>query len=260
MTVVTARSSHILKKRINRFFEATSSRKKVCEFISHIAAENDVLVFGGCIRDIALFGVKAFDSDIDLVFCGEQEELDELLSSYTKNKFGGYRLKIGTWDIDIWALRSTWAFKNQHIEFVASSSLLNTTITNWDSIFFSWCNKTLVYSKNYFKDLNDGYLDLVLPDNPNNLGCLTRIFRFYLMKQANIFSPKLRQYLINQLAIHSDKQILEYERKSYPNNIYLNEQSVVTIRNWIERRDNELIPTELAVVNKTKDMFRITNN
>ena len=78
-----------------------------------------VLLFGGMLRDLSLVGNVGFKSDIDLVIDTEEDEsLDYLLKTYSakRNKFGGYRLCLSKWKVDIWMLKSTWAFREGYVK------------------------------------------------------------------------------------------------------------------------------------------------
>lgn len=61
-----ASNKSALKKRIVRFFDAPK-RSELRRFILELSELGEVIAFGGVVRDIALYGIKGFDSDIDLV-------------------------------------------------------------------------------------------------------------------------------------------------------------------------------------------------
>lgn len=246
-----------LKKRVKRFFDRNNfSRSDLVEFIDGLSTINNILIFGGCIRDIALNGVSNFSSDIDLVFCGSQESLNKSVPvSFQKNKFGGFRGNVGKWQVDIWPIKSTWAFKNEHVKFASNEDLLKTTITNWDAIFYSWNTEKLSYRKDYFQDLCEGYLELVLPQNPNLIGCIVRIIRYFLLKEAKIFSPALSRFLSFHLSNLSDSDIIFYELNSYPQSSYINHRNIALIRDAFIVNNTGFLPTELTTFYKTKDLF-----
>lgn len=257
-----ARNPAELKKRVLRFFDPQGPRKPLVNFIESLSSINDVLVFGGCVRDIALYGVKLFSSDIDLVFSGSSEELTKALKrleceyELSQNKFGGYRTVVKGWDVDLWAVKSTWAFKKGHVEYRSIDSLLETTITNWDAIFYNWNENKIICGDNYFSDMQDGYLTLNLSQNPNLTGCLVRILRFYFMKKANLFSPVIRQFIIDKIEERNVEDIVRYEIEKYPRDRYLNSECVINFLEEIKKSDNELIPTSIEPKNITKDMFK----
>src|SRR5690554_5107071 len=71
----------------------------------------NVYLFGGVLRDLALFGTRGFCSDIDLVVDEGWDTCVPFLEHLgaRKNKFGGYRLWVAGWPVDIWSAEETWA-------------------------------------------------------------------------------------------------------------------------------------------------------
>lgn len=240
---------------MQRFFSVDSPRKEAVEMLSPLLDKGDVLAFGGVVRDIALYGVKSFSSDLDLIFVGSRDHfLNELQKKGIKNKFGGYRLKVGGWDIDIWHIQDTWAFKHRKATYKNELSLLETTIMSWDSVLYSLSKKRVYCHKGYFDDLSKGYLDLVLFDNPNKFGAMIRIMRCFVLKEATVFSPKIIEFLNQNLCNHSIDEILDSEKKSY-HDTYLNRDICLYIANVISENEGSFLPAYLQRYNTTMDMF-----
>jgi hypothetical protein len=258
-----ARDSKALQRRIEDFFESTkidrinepgspsnigqstihqvvlvedytlgvpTPDEDLTEFMDQVALSlpfGDVYLFGGILRDLALYGVKGFDSDVDLVVDGSIDELKGLLSKHKaeRNKFGGYRLKVGRgssssalekyWDIDIWEAKNTWAFQEGHVQYDDITSLLQTTITNWDSILMNWRTKAVITREDYFQDIRSLYLDMVLAKNPNKLGMAVRVFRYLTTKNARKFSFEVLRYLVATSKAYSYEDLFFAEKKSY---------------------------------------------
>lgn len=258
MMASVVKNKAILKQRVLRLLSPKNDpSKKLHFFLNSVSKQADVFLFGGAIRDVALHGVSKFSSDLDFVFDGSADELDNLLSGYSasKNKFGGYRLKIVNIDIDIWALENTWAFKHGHVKCESIKSILKTTIVNWDACLFSWKKKRLFLSETYVDNLKKGYLDLVLKENPNRLGLLVRVLRYYAEKDANYLSSQLVDLISKELQKYSVGKILEYEHSSYKCS-YISERLIVYIEKSIELNVNGILPTELEKFNTTKDLFK----
>lgn len=159
-------------------------------FISSAISDGRLYLFGGIIRDMALFGKRGFNSDIDLVADGEWEVIIPFIESLgaTKNKFGGYRFNINSYDIDIWKAEQTWAIKQGHVQYKGISSLLDTTVLNWDAIVMNWDTKQFIHKKEYFHDLRNRHLEIVLESNPNPLGMFVRVLRHLIQKNAESMS------------------------------------------------------------------------
>ncbi|WP_199610467.1 nucleotidyltransferase family protein [Flocculibacter collagenilyticus] len=215
-----------LKQRIKRFFNTTNrGRQTVAQLIEQLQTSGKVYLFGGAIRDIALNGITAFSSDIDLVIDCSQDTLDLALLTLSntsikqqnikQNKFGGYRIDTGKWLVDIWPITQTWAFKHTEVVYDNVTSLLNTTVLNWDAIIYDFGEQTLIHQPEYFNALAQGHLDLVLVDNPNQTGQAVRILRTLFDKQVHTISPPLARYLTRLIHLYGEAKLREYEQHSY---------------------------------------------
>lgn len=194
MKVTVAADNNSLKKRVVRFFE---SQRAVSEFVRDLAELGEVLVFGGFVRDVALYGGRGFYSDIDLVVDCIPSELFSYFvgEDCQRNKYGGYRIDVSGWTVDVWPLIDTWAFKSGWVDFNGRDSLLLTTITTWDAVAYSFKDKQIVSSSSYLECLGRGELDVVLTKNPNPMGAFLRVLRSIYDKDAKVIMPAALRYL-----------------------------------------------------------------
>lgn len=231
-----APNKEALRKRVNRFFSSKSlANAEVNEVISSLTSCAETYIFGGMIRDIGLFGLKKFESDIDLVFDGNRELLLSALKKakikdYSKNKFGGFRVKQSKWDIDIWTTHDTWAIKEGHVDFNDVSSLLDTVLMTWDSVLYNLSTKKIIYKDDYLDDLISGRLDIVLDKNPNQLGSAVRLLRAIYGKHASYLGKSASLLLIDTLLTHDVNDLLSYEKNSFSKK-YLNASKILKLRN-----------------------------
>ena len=176
-------------------------------------------LFGGVLRDIALLGRRGFNSDIDLVVEGNWSSCVRYIESLDarKNKFGGYRLEIAGWPIDIWNARETWAIKQGLVPYKNIASLTRTTVLNWDAILMNWRTRCFVYREDYIEAINSRVLDIVLEKNPNPLGMAVRVLRHLCAKDARKITPSAAKYLANCARIYSFSDIHKEEIRSYGN-------------------------------------------
>ena len=244
-----ADNNQALKKRVVRFFDSPK-RADVLEFVKGASTVGEVLVFGGLLRDIALFGVKNFNSDIDLVVDCSSVRLfsffDECVYKFKRNKFGGYRVEIGGWTVDVWPMRETWAFKNGYVTFENRESLLQTTITNWDAIAFSFEDKQIVAAGSYLECLKIGELDIVMEYNPNPVGVLMRIIRSICDRQARILMPRLVKYLKQELPKWSASQIVNAQINIL-GKIYLSEIEYYNFRDEVFSLEEDLFGSSVLL-------------
>ena len=186
-------------------------------FASDTVIDGNVYMFGGALRDLALYGRKGPSSDIDLVVDGSWDSLVEYLiyKKAVKNKFGGYRLRIDKWPIDIWKADQTWAIQKKIVPYRGISSLTKTTILNWDSILFNWRERRVICPKNYFESLAGRSLHVVLEPNPNPIGMAVRVFRHLWLKDARQVSKKAANFLSKAAKSYTFAELSDYEQLSF---------------------------------------------
>ncbi len=207
-----------MKRKVNYFLSSPKlGRPEVKNLLDQLQGLGDVGIFGGMLRDLSLLGNEGFDSDIDLVVdAGNEGELDALLRPYrpTQNKFGGYRLKLSRWAVDIWLLKSTWAFKKGYVEDSTFADLCKTTFFDWDGIVYKVGDGTILTVDGYFDHINEKLLDINLENNPNPMGNIVKAFR-YREKYGAGFSNRLAKYIYENLEDFDPDRISTYENKSH---------------------------------------------
>lgn len=191
------------------------------DFISAAIPNGDVYLFGGVLRDLALLGRRGFNSDIDLVVEGDWSHFVSYLQflKADKNKFGGYRLVVGGWPIDIWNASETWAIKQGFVSYKGIASLTDTTVLNWDAILMNWRTRSFVFRNTYLEDVSSRMLDIVLEKNPNPLGMAVRVFRHLSLKDARKITASAARYLATCANTYSFEEIRTAEFESYGNTV-----------------------------------------
>ncbi|MCF6209238.1 MAG: hypothetical protein L3J88_13825 [Gammaproteobacteria bacterium] len=207
-----------LKKKVSYFLSSSKlGRPEVKDLLDQLQELGEVGIFGGMLRDLSLLGNKGFDSDIDIVIDASNEDaLDALLRPYRpiRNKFGGYRLKLSQWAVDIWLLKSTWAFEKGYVEDNTFADLCKTTFFDWDGIVYKVGDGTILTVDGYFDHINEGLLDINLENNPNPMGNIVKAFR-YREKYGAGFSHRLAKYIYEKLEDFDPDYISSYENKSH---------------------------------------------
>lgn len=226
------------RRRINKSFQMNLSfpdekrnsngraraPKKISHFIDSLANQlnyGDIYLFGGVLRDLALMGRKGFTSDIDLVVDGDWKSCETKLVELRahKNKFGGYRLEISGWPIDIWDARNTWAVCQGLVRYDDISSLLKTTVLNWDAILMNWRTKEFICHDDYLIELRNRNMKIVLESNPNPMGMVVRVFRHLCSKDARSIAPHVVEFLANSTEKYTFLQLSNSEFSSYGDSI-----------------------------------------
>lgn len=191
------------------------------DFLADVIPDGDVYLFGGVLRDVALFGRRGFASDIDLVVEGDWKHCIKYLASLGahRNRFGGFRLEVGGWPVDIWNATDTWAIKQGFVTYNDIASLTETTVLNWDAILMNWRTGAFVCRERYLQELRERTLDVVLMANPNPLGMIVRVFRHLCSKDARRVTRAAAKFLAESTAEHSYTDIASEERRSYGNSL-----------------------------------------
>ena len=195
----------------------TESLSSFLNFITAAVPTGELYIFGGVLRDLALLGRKGFNSDIDLVVEGDWSSFVKYLTylNAKKNKFGGYRLMVGKWPVDVWNAEETWAIKEGLIPYKGIASLTETTVLNWDAILMNWRSKKFIFRENYFEDINSRVIDVILEENPNPIGMAVRVFRNLYIKEAMKIRESALNYLTKTAKTYSFEIIRNSEIQSY---------------------------------------------
>ena len=233
-----------LKKRLNRFLRTNLlGRNQVRVFLDELSSIGDIVIFGGMLRELSISGNLKFKSDIDVVIDVDTDlecslKFQNLISEFPveRNKFGGYRIKLDKWKLDIWRLSDTWAFKHGHVKCENFESLCNTTFFSWDAIIYNYRKKEIHTIENYFELLNQKLLDTNLPETPNDLANAVKALRYQEMYSAN-FSPDLACFLYNVIKNTSYKELYEYEKKVHDWPV-LEEQYINDMAVWLVEHSN----------------------
>jgi hypothetical protein len=132
-----------------------------------------------------------------------------------RNRFGGYRLRHGRFDFDIWALERTWAVSTGHVAVRSLTDLVKTTFFDCDAVVYHCRSATISRSNSFWSNLHRGVVDINLEANPHQVGTLARTLRTLFDWQQDL-SPKLAEYLVTGLAEHG-AAVMQYARANAGN-------------------------------------------
>ena len=225
----------------------TSSISEFLEYMCAVLPTGDLYLFGGVLRDLALFGQRGFNSDIDIVVDDDDwTHLVKYLRSrgVTQNRFGGFRMKVNEWPIDIWTARETWAIRKGLIEYHGIESLTETTILNWDAILLNWRTKRIICNPDYFRQIRGRVMDVVLTENPNPLGAAVRAFRHLCLKDAKELTTRAARYLADAAHEYPDDTIIKSEIDSYRDSII--DPAILGFFRHIDTSSEDLIRRQFA--------------
>lgn len=229
--VDVAANAEALSRRVRYFVKKERTEdSRLAQLLDEIEAP--AYLFGGVVRDLALYGKRGLadrDADIDIVCAARGRVANrffvrlEQQKDVVRNRFGGFRLATRRWNVDLWAAQDTWAFREGKFGYESVESLLETTITNWEAVLFRLDGGSLMYKDRYFKDIQDGYLDVVFSENPNSLGMYVRIVRACIDWPVQYLSEKMRNVVRGAMETYSLEELMSYEREHYRHR-YINER------------------------------------
>lgn len=207
-----------LESRVHYFFRSRyRGRKDVHVVLKDLRKHGRLVLVGGMLRDLALFGNAGFRSDLDFVISpydlGSFEKYMESIGARL-NRFGGYALPSRKWQIDVWPLERTWAHVAGHTRVRTVGDLRSVTFFRCDAILYDLDYRKLITAPDYFGDLYNRVLEINLRPNPNPKGNAVRAFRYALMKGFR-WGPQLSEFVDEVLEHEGWCSLLESERRSF---------------------------------------------
>jgi len=229
-------------------------------------AKVQAVFFGGLLRGIMFSRVHDRQGnwaprDLDIVVEGDSiEELRKRFLSLIKRetRFGGLTLKDKSWDIDIWPLELTWAFRNRS-QKPSFEDLPFTTFFNVEAVAVDvWpANGKLrtIYSGDdqFFEGILSKTLEVNHEENPFPALCVVRSLVMASSLDFQI-GPKLAHYLVKESCRIEDADLEEAQQRHYG----CERLAINTMRDWlqylIERlRIDEKSPIKLPSHDSDKD-------
>ncbi|MEO1420803.1 MAG: hypothetical protein AAFU66_07610 [Pseudomonadota bacterium] len=207
-----------LESRINYFFRSHyRGREDVRVVLKDLRRHGRLILVGGMLRDLALFGNAGFKSDLDFVIAPYnltffEKHMDSIGARI--NRFGGYALPSRKWQIDVWPLERTWAHVAGHAKVRTIGDLRSATFFKCDAILYDLGYRKLMTAPDYFGDLTNKVLEINLRPNPNPKGNAVRAFRYALMKGFR-WGPQLSEFVDETLNSKGWGALLEAEHRSF---------------------------------------------
>jgi len=240
-----------LKERVDYFFSSNvRSRTQVAEFATRMSELGEVAVVGGMLRNLFLEGNREFTSDVDFVIdCSSVSEFERtmIVIGAKQNRFGGFGVSLGKWEVDIWPLQRTWAAMKGYVEVKKLADLLKVTFFNWDEIIYELNSHELITAPNYFEWIANRLLEINLEPNPNPLGNAIRSIRYAWRWNAE-FGPCLANHVYSQLHEHGWEKFVHNESLSFSHRVLdrLNGSELIErLRNYVQSQSR--MPFKLGI-------------
>ncbi|CDX27986.1 conserved hypothetical protein [Mesorhizobium sp. ORS 3359] len=176
----------LVEKKVLYFLSSRyRGREDVRDTLRELREYGRLVMIGGAIRDIALFGNAGFKSDLDLVIDTNDlvdfERRMKVIGARV-NRFGGYALPLRRWQVDVWPLKRTWAHLNGHVRVESFKDLPKATFFTCDAVIYDLEERNLISRDGYFDELSKRVLEVNLLPNPNPKGNAVRAIRYSLLK------------------------------------------------------------------------------
>jgi len=186
----------------------------VANLFSRLSSCGPAAIFGGAVRDWIL---TKSPRDIDIVLDCPTKSLEFLNSlKATKNKFGGYLVKINNIEFDIWNLDSTWAFGKDPKFKKNLKTLTQTCFFNMDAVLF-YLDTGHLKDDGFTAAIESKKLDIVYEPNPFPFLCVSKAL-CALSKYEMTPSANLKRFIDEQMGRgYTKKSFTKYaEMKNIP--------------------------------------------
>ncbi len=176
-------------------------------FIKGLSEIGELLFFGGSIRDYYIYNeYKNMPRDFDIAVklsSNEEVAFNKFVEQYnfTKNRFGGYKVKINGIEFDLWNLKNTWAFKEKKL-LADEKNLAKSVFLSVDGIVYNF-NQDILYDDDLKWSMENKQINIVLNDNPQKELNLLRALVF--KRKYNLdFSMELKEEYKKLISRHQD--------------------------------------------------------
>ena len=212
----------LVRKRIGDFLKARSAgRSPLGDAFSRIEANKwCAVIFGGVLRDLTILGPSEVPRDIDVVVDVPHSQLETVFSDliFSKNRFGGLRLKSSNLTIDLWALENTWALRHEPTESLSFERLVRTTFLNVEAVAADVLSgrgqKRKIYSAGFFETIRRRIVDISFEPNPYPQLCVVRSL-ITALKLDWAVSKRLASYIVHQATLVSVQTLIDVQRSHY---------------------------------------------
>ncbi|MEE9396450.1 MAG: hypothetical protein V3V31_05485 [Methylococcales bacterium] len=257
MSIKVVESFSQLKKRVQHFLSSDAyGRPEIKAALDEFSKYGSLVLFGGLLRDLSLVGNEGFNSDVDVVVkTNNWTEFKKCLQgyNYSQNKFGGFRIQLSRWSIDLWQLEDTWASKQGYVNVKTFEDLCNTTFFDWDAIAYDLETKKIIAINDYLTRVRSHIIDINLSDNPNPVGNSIKALR-YLEKYEAKLSPRLASYISSVLNDYDSTDISKLEKISHERGVLGNLASMHINALEEHQKTEPLFPLKKEQYQKSLDL------
>jgi len=199
-----------LRRHVSAFLSSKAPRRApLLNILKRVIDQRfSAVLFGGTLRDMAVYGPARDPRDVDIVVDGASiETLATLFADVLvrKTRFGGLHLNSSGWMIDIWPLNQTWAVLERRAGEADFEALTRTTFLNVEAIAVELkMGRRKVYSSGFFEAVGNRVLDINLEENP-----FPALASIRTLVTAAKFQYSISKRLARYVVYHTNKTPLE---------------------------------------------------
>ena len=222
------------RDRLRRFVARLKTSDDLASFLQAQNRVGEAFLFGGAPRDVVFSGA-AIVNDLDIFVSGPLEVARELEGA-KRTRFGGLRTRIGSFDVDVWRLEDSAAFRKSLVPLVGVKELLKTVCFSTDAIAVSTAERgSTVVLPVFLESLERKRIDFVRePERLEAVYC-ARIARLVL-KLGLLPTPWVASYFIQGIEKFGVEGVLLSEQR-WGDKMILNPIAIEEVRALI---DNEI--------------------
>lgn len=173
----------------------------------------EAFLFGGLVRD-ALFGFQGVWGDVDIFVSGPLDE--EFASSISRvsrrTNFGGMRLVVGRYEVDIWELAKSRAFRFERGARKDIKGLLSTVCFSADAVAVSLVDGRIISDPSFNVTASTRVFDFVVQPSAVEILQVVRIARLCVknnlipnMPVARYFTLGVEQFGVSKIVSAEEK-------------------------------------------------------
>lgn len=222
-----------IQGRLRAYVRALNNDEALSPFINSLNRVGEAYLFGGAPRDVSFVG-RRLVNDLDIFVSGpiDYEEVSRVSKIVKKTNFGGLRLLVGPYDVDVWELSKSHAFKYDAASYVSVTNLLKSVCFSTDGIAVSLESGSVIKTTAFTKSLEHQRLDFVVPPSKIEPVVGARIARLVLKLHLEL-TPSVASYFVRCAEEFGVSSLIDAESR-WGHRRILNEFSVEQVKNEIE--------------------------
>lgn len=239
MTV--AAKPEIVKRRLDDYVwrdQTLASRRLRHVLTTHFFRYDNVAIVGGMARDFARVGKTGFNSDVDLVVDAPADAVAAMARSINAraNAFGGYSIEELGWNVDFWALETTWAVRQGHVQAQGLADFTRSTFFNYDAVIYDLKRRRVLFDDCYLEGLRRREMEVNLLPNPTTMGNLYRAVRRILLWDLSA-GEKLRSFITQNLDEAAFRDIVKVDNRKSASPFLFKYRNATELRNAVVCRE-----------------------